>query len=117
MGNFAIGGRDKHTARHCVKDGLLSYSARIIAGTLGSKTMGRHKVKLVNSQSSIVNPKAFTLIELLVVISIIALKEIKKEGRKEMVRVTPARIYPASAFIAILYRIMNFSRRKLIKNL
>jgi prepilin-type N-terminal cleavage/methylation domain-containing protein len=45
---------------------------------LGSKTMCRHKVKIVNSchrhsHSSIVNPKAFTLIELLVVISIIAL--------------------------------------------
>jgi prepilin-type N-terminal cleavage/methylation domain-containing protein/prepilin-type processing-associated H-X9-DG protein len=35
--------------------------------------MGRHKVKIVNSHSSIVNPKAFTLIELLVVIAIIAL--------------------------------------------
>ena len=35
--------------------------------------MGARKVKIVNSQSSIVNPKAFTLIELLVVIAIIAL--------------------------------------------
>jgi len=35
--------------------------------------MGRNKVKIVNSHSSIVNPKAFTLIELLVVIAIIAL--------------------------------------------
>ena len=35
--------------------------------------MGRHKVKIVNSHSSIVNPKAFTLIELLVVIAVIAL--------------------------------------------
>jgi len=35
--------------------------------------MGRHKVKIVNINSQIVNPKAFTLIELLVVISIIAL--------------------------------------------
>jgi prepilin-type N-terminal cleavage/methylation domain-containing protein/prepilin-type processing-associated H-X9-DG protein len=35
--------------------------------------MGSPKVKIVNSHSSIVNPKAFTLIELLVVIAIIAL--------------------------------------------
>ncbi|OHB81941.1 MAG: hypothetical protein A2Z38_00850 [Planctomycetes bacterium RBG_19FT_COMBO_48_8] len=35
--------------------------------------MDRNKVKIVNSQSSIVNRKAFTLIELLVVIAIIAL--------------------------------------------
>jgi len=35
--------------------------------------MGRPKEKIINSQSSIVNPKAFTLIELLVVIAIIAL--------------------------------------------
>ncbi len=35
--------------------------------------MGRRKAKIVNSNSSIVNPKAFTLIELLVVIAIIAL--------------------------------------------
>jgi prepilin-type N-terminal cleavage/methylation domain-containing protein/prepilin-type processing-associated H-X9-DG protein len=35
--------------------------------------MGRLKVKIVNSQSTIVNPKAFTLIELLVVIAVIAL--------------------------------------------
>jgi len=46
---------------------------RDIAGTLGSKTMGSPKVKIVNSHSSIVNSKAFTLIELLVVIAIIAL--------------------------------------------
>ena len=43
------------------------------SSTLGSKTMGRNKVKIVNSHSSIVNPKAFTLIELLVVIAIVAL--------------------------------------------
>jgi prepilin-type N-terminal cleavage/methylation domain-containing protein len=48
-------------------------SAQAIAGTLGSKTMGRPKVEIVNSHSSIVNPKAFTLIELLVVIAIVAL--------------------------------------------
>ena len=42
-------------------------------GTLGSKTMGSPKVKIVNSHSSIVYPKAFTLIELLVVIAVIAL--------------------------------------------
>ena len=62
--------------------------AHAIAGALGSKTMGRPKVKIVNLchryschrhshssiyGSSIVNPKAFTLIELLVVIAIIAL--------------------------------------------
>ena len=35
--------------------------------------MGSPKVKIVNSHSSIVNPKAFTLIELLVVIAVIAL--------------------------------------------
>jgi prepilin-type N-terminal cleavage/methylation domain-containing protein/prepilin-type processing-associated H-X9-DG protein len=35
--------------------------------------MGRPERKIVNSQSSIANPKAFTLIELLVVIAIIAL--------------------------------------------
>ena len=35
--------------------------------------MGSPKAKIVNSHSSIVNPKAFTLIELLVVIAIIAL--------------------------------------------
>jgi prepilin-type N-terminal cleavage/methylation domain-containing protein/prepilin-type processing-associated H-X9-DG protein len=35
--------------------------------------MGHPKVKIVNSQSSIVNPKAFTLIELLVVIAVIAI--------------------------------------------
>jgi prepilin-type N-terminal cleavage/methylation domain-containing protein len=35
--------------------------------------MGRQKVKIVNSNSSVVNPKAFTLIELLVVIAIVAL--------------------------------------------
>ena len=35
--------------------------------------MGRRKIKIVNSKSSIVNKKAFTLIELLVVIAIIAL--------------------------------------------
>ena len=52
---------------------MLDYSARIIAGTLGSKTMGRPERKIVNSHSSIVNQKAFTLIELLVVIAIIAL--------------------------------------------
>jgi len=75
--------------------------------------MGRLKATIENSQSSIVNPNAFTLIELLVVISIIALKEIKKEGRKEMVRVTPARTCPASAFSTILYRILDFSRKKL----
>jgi len=57
---------------------LGSLCAQAIAGTLGSRTMGRPKVKIVNlchrhSHSSIVNPKAFTLIELLVVIAIIAL--------------------------------------------
>ena len=35
--------------------------------------MGNPKAKIVNSHSSIVNPKAFTLIELLVVIAVIAL--------------------------------------------
>jgi len=35
--------------------------------------MGRRKIKIVNSKSSIVNKRAFTLIELLVVIAIIAL--------------------------------------------
>jgi prepilin-type N-terminal cleavage/methylation domain-containing protein len=35
--------------------------------------MGRPKEKIINSQSSIINPKAFTLIELLVVIAVIAL--------------------------------------------
>jgi prepilin-type N-terminal cleavage/methylation domain-containing protein len=40
---------------------------------LVSKSMGRRKLKIVNSHSSIVNQRAFTLIELLVVIAIVAL--------------------------------------------
>jgi hypothetical protein len=41
----------------------------------------------------------------------------KKEGRKEMVRVTPARIYSAYDFIAILYAGLFISQGEKIKNL
>ena len=71
-GIFGISGWDEHTAGKIQDEGE-GYCARAIAGALGSKIMGGRKVKIVNSNSSIANPKAFTLIELLVVIAIIAL--------------------------------------------